>query len=236
MWILQTSEAQRYGISMMLPDLDGDTNFGKPTGDENTPQHQTLLKQTASSMLPQLPTAESDAETHPGRTPMLQLPQNPASLPALLPLLSSAVSLKGKDGPPLGTRLGGSTTHRDNRQVSPGQWLPASSSGAFTARGESTVTLHLICLLTSASTVLLTVLFCFPAHQNTWDYTCTLLVQNPMHRSPVLYCACDTCHCGNMQVLRQCRVLCVHKHQPARLLYHGEPSLSPVLLLQEQLL
>ncbi len=140
---------------MTLPDPHGDTHFrNKLTGDENTPQHQSLSKQTNSSMLPQLPTAESDAATHPSRTPMLQLPQNPASLPPSLPLLSSAMSLKGKDGPTLGTRLGGSTTHRDNRQVSPGQWLPASSSGAFTARGESIVPLHLECLLTSASTAL----------------------------------------------------------------------------------
>ncbi len=139
----------------MLPDLDGDTNFtNKLTGDENTPQHQSLSKQTASSMLPQSPTAESDATTHARRTPMLQLPYNPATLPPLLPLLSSAASLKGKNGPTLGTRLGGSTTHRDNRQVSPGQWLPASSSGAFTARGESIVPLHLICLLTPALTAL----------------------------------------------------------------------------------
>ena len=145
MWILQTREPQRHGIRMMLPDLDGDTGFrNKLTGDENTPQHQSLSKQTASSMLPQSPTAESDAATHASRTPMLQLPHNPATLPPLLPLLSSAVSLKGKDGP----TLGGSTTHRDNRQVSPGQWLPASSSGAFTARGESIVPMHLICLLT----------------------------------------------------------------------------------------
>ena len=85
---------------------------------------------------------------------MLQLPHNPATLPPLLPLLSSAVSLKGKDGSTLGSRLNGSTTHRDNRQVSPGQWLPASSSGAFTARGESIVPLHLICLLTPALTAL----------------------------------------------------------------------------------
>jgi len=126
----------------MLPDLDGDTSFKtKLTGDENTPQHQSPSKQTASSMLPQSPTAESDAATHPSRTPMLQLPHSPATLPPLMPLLSSAASLKGKDGPTLGTRLGGSTTHRDNRQVSPGQWLPASSSGAFTARGGSIVPL-----------------------------------------------------------------------------------------------
>ncbi|DBA69229.1 TPA: hypothetical protein ACH3X2_012976 [Trebouxia sp. C0005] len=125
---------------MMLPDLDGYTNFeNKPTGNENTPQHQSLSKQTATSMPPQSPTAESDAATHPSRTPMLQLPQNPAKLPPSLPLLSSALSRKGKDGPTLGTRLGGSTTHRDNRQVSPGQWLPASSSGAFTARGSASV-------------------------------------------------------------------------------------------------
>lgn len=213
MWMLQTSEAWQYSISMMLPDLDGYTNFeNKPTGNENTPQHQSLSKQTATSMPPQSPTAESDAATHPSRTPMLQLPQNPAKLPPSLPLLSSALSLKGKDGPTLGTRLGGSTTHRDNRQVSPGQWLPASSSGAFTARGKSIAVLHLVSLLTPALTALQTVLLCFPAHRITWEYTCPSLVQTPTHRSPDSYGACGTCYCGDMQVLRQCHGLCVHKH------------------------
>lgn len=122
-----------------LPIFAGDIKLhDRLTGDENTPQQSSLLKQNVTDVLPQSTTAASDAAKHPSRTPMLQLPQNsPPSLTGR-PLLSvpDAMGLEGTSGPAMGTRLGGSTTYRDNRQTSPAQWLSVSSSGAFTARGQ----------------------------------------------------------------------------------------------------
>lgn len=125
---------------LALPVFTGDIKLhDKLTGDENTPQQSSLLKQNVTDALPQSTTAGSDAAKRPSRTPMLQLPQNPPpSLTGGPPLLSvpGPAGLAGTSGSAAGARLGGSTTYRDNRQTSPARWLSASSSGAFTARGQ----------------------------------------------------------------------------------------------------
>ncbi len=103
------------------------------TDNENKLQLGSPSKQTVGAISPQLSTPGPEAAKQPSRTPMARLSQNPQGLPSatsspLLPALRART--------PDGVMYGGSTTHRDSCVTSPGQWLPAMSSGAFTARGE----------------------------------------------------------------------------------------------------
>lgn len=115
-----------------VADANGKTN-------ENTPQHSCPTKHNISNVSPQSSTVGQDIRQA-SRSPMTGLSQNPLSLSSTAsgPLLT-AVNARTPEGPNssvAGARFGGSTTHRDSRQNCSRPWLPASSSGAFTARGE----------------------------------------------------------------------------------------------------